>query len=145
MASYNHVILIGNLTRDIETATVGSGNTVSKFGLAVNRKYKTKDGQQQEDVMFVDCVAWGRTGETMAQYLSKGRPVFIEGRLQLEQWEDKEGNKRSRHSIVVENFQFIDANGGQAQKQNLDGGKGNQAIDHDEIPFAMDPHGGFYT
>ena len=135
MASYNHVILIGNLTRDVETQTIGTGNTVSKFGLAVNRKYKTKDGQPQEDVMFIDCVAWGRTGETMAQYLTKGRPVFIEGRIQLEQWDDKEGNKRSKHTVVVDNFQFIDANGGQAQKQDLDGGGEKKPIDHNDIPF----------
>ncbi|MBM4113562.1 MAG: single-stranded DNA-binding protein, partial [Phycisphaerae bacterium] len=109
MANFNKVILIGNLTRDVEVRAIAGGQSVSKFGLAVNRKFRTKDNEEREEVTFVDCEAWGRTGEVMSQYLRKGSPVFIEGRLRLDQWEDKEGQKRSQLRVVVENFQFIGA------------------------------------
>lgn len=156
MASFNKVILMGNLTRDVEIRPAGS-TSVGNFGLAVNRKFKTQSGEQREEVTFVDCQAWGRTAEVMAQYLSKGRPVFIEGRLKLDQWEDKNGGgKRSKHLVVVENFEFI--NSGQGGNQGAgDGGGGNYArsgagggggggntggggggevaINHDDIPF----------
>jgi len=108
MASLNRVMLMGNLTRDVELRAAGSSQ-VGKFSLAVNRKWVAGDGEKKEDVTFVDCEAWGKTAETMAKYLGKGRGVFIEGRLKLDQWEDKDGGKRSKLSVVVESFQFIDA------------------------------------
>ncbi len=107
MASYNKVMLMGNLTRDIELKHVAGNQAVAEIGLAVNRRFKTKDGEEREETTFVDCEAWGRTAEVMKQYLTKGRPVFIEGRLKLDQWTDKDGSKRSKMRVVVENFQFI--------------------------------------
>ncbi len=113
MANLNKVMLMGNLTRDIEIKVLPQGNqSVGNFGIAMNRKFKSASGEEREEVTFVDCEAWGRTAEIMKQYLSKGRPVFIEGRLKLDQWEDKEGKKQSRLRVVVENFQFIGAPAG---------------------------------
>jgi len=112
MANFNKVMLMGNLTRDIELRSTGGNQSVANIGLAVNRRFRTADGQDREEVTFVDCEAWGKTAETMAKYLVKGRPVFIEGRLKLDQWEDKEGKKQSKLRVVVEGFQFIDSKGG---------------------------------
>lgn len=113
MASYNKVLLMGNLTRDIELKYTPGNMAVADVGLAVNYRYRTKEGEDREETTFVDCEAWGRTAEVMKQYLAKGRPVFIEGRLKLDQWQDKEGNKRQRHKVVIDNFQFIDSRGSQ--------------------------------
>jgi single-strand DNA-binding protein len=150
MASYNKVMLMGNLTRDIEIRHTSGNTAVGNFGLAVNRKYKTQSGEQREEVAFIDCEVWGRTAEVMSQYLSKGRPVFVEGRLKLDQWEDRNGGgKRSKLSVVVENFQFIDSGGqgGGSRDGNSGGGyarsgaptqsqdMGGAPIDHDDIPF----------
>lgn len=153
MASYNKVLLMGNLTRDIELRSVAGGQSVARIGLAVNRNFTTQSGERREEVTYVDCEAWGKTGETMAKYLSKGRPVFIEGRLKLDQWEDKEGNKRSALRIVVEGFQFIDSRaggggggGGGGHSARDDGGGdwqskapasagGDQGMPGDDIPF----------
>ncbi len=107
----NKVFLMGNLTRDVELKYTPSNQPVATFGLAMNRRYRTKDGEDREETTFVDCEAWARTAEVMNQYLAKGRPVFIEGRLKLDQWQDKEGNKRSKLRVVVENFQFVDSRG----------------------------------
>jgi single-strand DNA-binding protein len=109
--NFNKVILLGNLTRDVEIKQVGA-TSVGKLGLAVNRKFTTAGGENREEVTFVDCEAWGKTAEIMAKYLSKGRPVFIEGRLKLDQWEDKEGKKQSKLKVVVDNFQFVDSRAG---------------------------------
>jgi len=123
MASFNKVMLMGNLTRDVEIRHTSGNTAIGKFGLAVNRKFKTQSGEQREEVTFVDCEAWGRTAEVIAQYLSRGSPIFIEGRLKLDQWEDKNGGgKRSKHLIVVENFQFI--NSGQGGGNSGGGGGG---------------------
>ncbi len=110
--SFNKVLLMGNLTRDVELRHTQSNQAVANLGIAVNRRFRTADGENREEVTFVDCEAWGKTAEVMAQYLSKGRPVFIEGRLKLDQWTDKEGNKQSKLRVVVESFQFIDSKGG---------------------------------
>ncbi len=107
MANLNKVMLIGNLTRDIELRSIAGGQSVGNFGLAVNRQYTTKEGAKQEEVTFIDCEVWGKQADIMKQYLSKGRPVFIEGRLKLDTWEDKEGKKQSKIRVVVENFQFL--------------------------------------
>ncbi len=111
MASFNRVLLMGNLTRDIELKHIASNQAVAEIGLAVNRRYRTKENEEREEVTFIDCEAWGRTAEVMKQYLSKGKPVFIEGRLKLDQWTDKDGQKRSKLRVVVENFQFLPAGG----------------------------------
>lgn len=111
MANFNRVFLMGNLTRDIELRHTNSNQAVATIGLAVNRRWRTPDGEDREEVTFVDCEAWGKTAETMSRYLAKGRPVFIEGRLKLDQWE-KEGQKFSKLKVVVENFQFIDSKPG---------------------------------
>lgn len=112
MANFNKVMLMGNLTRDIELRHTPNNLAIAKLGLAINRRYKTADGQQKEETTFVDCDAFGRTAEVMSQYLKKGRPVFVEGYLRLDQWEGKDGSKQSKLKVVVENFQFIDSGGG---------------------------------
>ena len=117
----NKVFLMGNLTRDVELKYTPSNQPVASFGIAMNRRYRTKEGEDREETTFVDCEAWARTAEVMNQYLAKGRPVFIEGRLKLDQWQDKEGNKRSKLRVVVENFQFVDSRG------NTGGGGGDRS------------------
>lgn len=107
MASFNQVILLGNLTRDVELKHTPSNQAVANIGLAMNRQYQTREGERREETTFVDCEAWGRQAEVMAQYLSKGRPVFIQGRLKLDTWQDPQGQNRSKLKVVVENFQFV--------------------------------------
>lgn len=107
MASYNRVILIGNLTRDPEVRYATGNNAICKFGLAVSRNYTTRDGEKREETTFVDIDAFGKVAEILSKYLSKGRPVMIEGRLQLDTWENKDGEKRSKLKVVCENFQFL--------------------------------------
>src|SRR5688572_30218472 len=108
MASYNKVFLMGNLTRDPQVKHLPSQMVVTEFGLAVNRKYKTADGVDKEEVAFVDCTAFGRQAETISQYCTKGKPIFVEGRLKFDTWDDRAGGgKRSKLTVVVENFQFL--------------------------------------
>ncbi len=111
---FNKVILMGNLTRDPETRTTPNGQSVTNFSLAVNRTWKGADGSNQEAVSYIDCVAWGKPGEIIAQYLGKGRAVLVSGRLDQRSWEDKEtGGKRSKVEVVVEDFNFVgDGQGG---------------------------------
>ena len=131
MASYNKVILMGNLTRDPELKRTSTDMAVAQIGIAVNRKYKEK-----EETTFVDCEAWGKTAETMAKYLSKGKPVFLEGRLKLDQWQDKDGNNRSKLKLVIENFQFIDSRGSQSSEPPATAAAApTTAPDTNEIPF----------
>lgn len=109
----NRVMLAGNLTRDVELRHTAGNQAIAKIGLACNRRWKTPEGEQREETMFVDCEAWGKTAEFINQYFSKGRPIFIEGRLKLDQWEDKETKaKRSKHVVVIENAQFVDSKPG---------------------------------
>ena len=108
MASYNKVFLMGNLTRDPQVKHLPSQMVVAEFGLAVNRRYKTATGEDKEEVAFVDCSAFGRQAETISQYCTKGKPIFVEGRLKFDTWDDKTGGgKRSKLTVVVENFQFL--------------------------------------
>src|ERR1043165_6960687 len=110
MASFNKVILMGNLTRDPEVRYTPKGTAIAKIGMAVNRKWTTETGEQKEEVTFVDVDAFGRQAETIGQYLKKGRPILIEGRLRLDQWDDKQtGQKKSRLGVVLETFQFLDS------------------------------------
>lgn len=154
MPNLNKVMLMGNLTRDIELRHTPSTNTaIAQIGLAVNRKWRTPDGETKEEVTFVDCEAWGKTAEILAQYLKKGRPVYLEGRLRLDQWQDKEsGQNRSKLKVVVESFQFIDSRpgegqggstgGGSVQTRSYGGGRAgapagpaHEPIGEDDIPF----------
>jgi single-strand DNA-binding protein len=154
MANLNKVMLIGNLTRDPELKYTPGQQAVCEVGLAVNRKYRTKDGEDREETTFVDCEAWGKQAEVIKQYMSKGRPIFIEGRLKLDTWEDKEGGKRSKMRVVIENFQFLGGGqgggggerfvsdeGGQAPRRapagarsGGGGGRGGNAPAHAEVP-----------
>jgi len=103
---FNKVILMGNLTRDPETRQTPNGQSVTNFALAVNRTWKGQDGSTQEQVSFIDCVAWGKTGEVIAQYIQKGRPILVSGRLDQRSWE-QDGQKRSKVEVVVEDFNFV--------------------------------------
>jgi single-strand DNA-binding protein len=108
MANLNRVLLIGNLTRDPELRYTPKGTAVTEIGLAVNRIFSGEDGEKKEETTFVDVTLWARQAEIAGQYLKKGRPVFIEGRLQLDSWDDKQtGQKRSRLRVVAENLQLL--------------------------------------
>lgn len=111
MASFNKVILVGNLTRDPELRYTPKGMAIAKFGLAVNRTWRNEAGETKEEVTFVDIDAFGRQAETICQYMKKGSPLLVEGRLRLDQWDDKQtGQKRSRLGVVLEGFQFLGGN-----------------------------------
>jgi single-strand DNA-binding protein len=113
MASFNKVILVGNLTRDPELRYTPKGTAVAKIGLAVNRNWTSESGEKKEEVTFVDVDIFGRTAENVSQYMRKGRPILVEGRLRLDQWDDKQtGQKRSRLGVVAETVQFLGAPGG---------------------------------
>ena len=116
MPSLNKVLLMGNLTRDPELRVTPKGTSICQFALAINRTFKMESGETREEVTYVDIEAWGKQGETIAKYVTKGRPLFVEGRLRLDQWEDKNTKeKRSRVKVVLENFQFLgDSRGGGA-------------------------------
>ena len=108
MASFNKVILMGNLTRDPEVRYTPKGSAVADIGLAVNRVYSTESGEKREETTFVDVTLWGRTAEIAGEYLKKGRPVLIEGRLQLDSWDDKQsGQKRSKLKVIGEGMQLL--------------------------------------
>ncbi len=112
-ANFNKVILAGNLTRDPELRYTPQGTAIAKIGLAINRRYTGQDGQTKDETTFVDVDAFGKQAEVIGQYLKKGRPVLIEGRLKLDQWDDKTtGQKRSRLGVILESFQFIDSKAG---------------------------------
>lgn len=139
MASLNKVFLMGNLTRDPELRYTASGSSVADFGIAVNRRYKQGD-DWKEDVCFVDITVWGKQAENCAEYLNKGRGVFIEGRLQFRSWESEEGQKRSKMEVVANNVQFLSRSmhgqEGQDNVKNIGGTekKENKLVE-DDIPF----------
>lgn len=144
---YNRVILVGNLTRDVELKYTPNGMAIAKFGLATNRSYKDNTtGELKQEVMFIDITVFGRSAEVANQYLKKGKKVLVEGRLVLDQWVDSSGQKRSKHSVVADKIQFMDPkessdNVNQSyntqpqqpvqQKNNIP----SIDIDDDEIPF----------
>ena len=111
MASYNRVLLMGNLTRNPEIRYTPSGTAVADLGLAINENFKNKAGETVEQTCFVDVVVWGRQAETSAEYLHKGSSVFVEGRLQLDQWENQQGEKRSKLRVRADRVQFLGAPG----------------------------------
>ncbi len=114
MPNLNRVMLMGNLTRDPELRYTPNNTAVANIGLAINRRWRNQQTNEwQEETTFIDCEAWGRTAETISQYLKKGRPLYVEGRLRLDTWQDKEsGQNRSKLKVVVETFQFIDSRQG---------------------------------
>ena len=113
MASFNKVILAGNLTRDPELRYTPKGTAVAKIGLAISRNWTNEAGEKKEEVSFIDIEAWGRQGEVLAQYMKKGRPLLVEGRLKLDSWEDKTTKQKvSKLKVVLESFSFIDSKGG---------------------------------
>tara|TARA_Y100000287_G_C14059653_1_gene275379 strand:- start:83 stop:556 length:474 start_codon:yes stop_codon:yes gene_type:complete len=109
MASLNKVLLIGNLTRDPDVKMLSSGRPVCNFGLALNRSYKDGEGNRKEEVTFVDVECYGPRAEAVGRFFTKGRSIFVEGRLKLDQWESKEGEKRSAIRVVLDNFEFVDS------------------------------------
>lgn len=115
MANFNRIVLLGNLTRDPQLKYLPSQMAVAEFGLAVNHKFKGRDGQDREEILFIDCSVFGKGAEIINQYVQKGRPLLVEGRLKYDTWEDKQGGgKRSKHSVVVENFQLLGSRGDNA-------------------------------
>jgi len=114
MPALNKVLLMGNLTRDPELRVTPKGTSICQFSLAINRQFKMESGETREEVTYIDIEAWGKQGETIAKYVTKGRPLYVEGRLRLDQWEDKNTKeKRSRMKVVLEQFQFLgDSRGG---------------------------------
>jgi len=116
MANFNKVLLMGNLTRDPQLSYLPSQTAVVEFGLAVNRNWTGKDGQSKTEVCFVDCRAFGRQAENINKYLKKGNPLFVEGRLTLDNWTAQDGTKRSKHRVTVEGFQFLGRGPGQAEE-----------------------------
>ncbi|MGZ4983674.1 MAG: single-stranded DNA-binding protein [Chthoniobacterales bacterium] len=149
MASFNKVILMGNLTRDPEVRYTPKGSAVTDIGLAVNRVYSTEGGEKREEVTFVDVTLWGRTAEIAGEYLKKGRPVLIEGRLQLDSWDDKQsGQKRSKLKVIGETMQLIGSRPGAGGSEGDEAPRSGSARttsppprsssaepDGDEIPF----------
>src|SRR5262245_30684170 len=119
MANLNKVLMIGRLTRDPEIRYTPGGVAVTEFGLAVNRNYTMPNGEKREETCFVDVNVWGKRGETAKEYLKKGRQVFIEGRLDFHSWEGQDGQKRSKHRIVVDTFQFLDS--GRREEMDMGG------------------------
>ena len=139
MPSLNKVLLMGNLTRDPELRVTPKGTPICQFSLAINRQFKMESGETREEVIYVDVEAWGKQGETIAKYVTKGRPLYVEGRLRLDQWEDKNTKeKRSRMKVVLEQFQFlgdgrVGAPGGPAQ------GSADPGIDQTVSPERHSP------
>lgn len=126
MASFNKVILCGNLTRDVELRYTPKGTAVAKLGLALNRVWKSETGESKEEVTFVDVDAFGRQAETISQYLRKGSPILIEGRLRLDQWDDKQsGQRRSKLGVVLESFQFL---GGGSRNEGAGSPEGGRRV-----------------
>jgi single-strand DNA-binding protein len=113
MPTFNHVVLLGHMTRDPQTKQLGS-TSVTEFGLAMNRRFKTAGGEDREETTFVDVSAFGRTGEVVSKYVTKGNPLLVAGRLKYDQWEDKQGGKRSKLSVVAESVQLLGGKRGQS-------------------------------
>ena len=135
MPSVNKIILIGNLTRDPQTKQLPTQSMVTEFGLAMNRKFKAPDGEDREEVCFVDCAAFGRQAEVIQKYCRKGKSLYVEGRLRYDSWDDKNGHgKRSKLSIVVENFQFLGGKDDQPVGEEAFAGAGGGGQSFDRGP-----------
>ena len=136
MASYNKVLLMGNLTRDPELRFTAGGSAVANFGIAVNRKYKQGE-EWKEDVCFVDVTVWGKLAENCTEYLSKGRSVFVDGRLNFSSWEAKDGQKRNKLDVVANSVDFLSkpGSGGDFSGKPSSGKDDTQMPEKDDIPF----------
>lgn len=133
--SFSKVILLGNLTRDPELKTTPNGANLANFTVAVNRNYTAQSGEKQTETAFIDCVAWGKTGETISKYFAKGRQILVSGRLNQRIWQDKDtGKNRSALDIVVEEFSFV-ADGQKSEPKNENSPISDDSIDLSEIPF----------
>src|SRR4051794_7368930 len=140
MRGFNKVILVGNLTRDPQLKYLPSQTAVAEFGIAMNRKWRDQQGQDREEVCFVDCAAFGKTGEFINQYFTKGKPILIEGRLKYDQWEDKQGGgKRSRLTVVAENVSFV---GGPGDGGGGGGGAHSGGPSYDDVDTGGGGSGG---
>lgn len=144
MASYNRVLLMGNLTRNPEIRYTPSGTAVADLGLAINENFKNKAGETVEQTCFVDVVVWGRQAETSSEYLQKGSPVFVEGRLQLDQWENQQGEKRSKMRVRADRVQFLGTPGkgteftaapAASARQEASTPPAPHVDDEDDVPF----------
>lgn len=146
MANFNKVLLMGNLTRDPDVRTTPSGVKIAKLGLAVNRRYRTREDENREETTFVDIDAFGNQAEIIERYCQKGSPLFVEGRLRLDQWESNTGEKRSKLTVVMENFQFLGSSQGAthtdsgssseaASPSRQDSSSGTDTIEDDNVPF----------
>jgi single-strand DNA-binding protein len=133
MANYNRVILMGNLTRDPELRYTPNGSAVASFSIAVNRRYKV-DNEKREETSFFDIVFFGKPAEIIAEYMKKGRPLLVEGRLQQRRWETDEGQKRSKVEVVGENFQFMGGKPSDDSRPSSGGGEPPE-FDDSDIPF----------
>lgn len=121
MASFNKVMLMGNLTRDPQLSYTPTQTAVVDFGMAVNRRWTSREGEKKEEVCYVDCTSFGKPAETINKYLSKGRPVFVEGRLSFNSWTTQDGSKRSKLKVIVENFQFLPTGQGAGSNASVKG------------------------
>lgn len=146
MASFNKILLMGNLTRDPQLSYTPSQTAVVDFGLATNRKWNAPDGSQRDETCFVDCRAFGRMAENINKFFKKGRPILVEGRLSFDQWTGQDGVKRSKHRVTVENFTFLPGTGGGPDQADAGHGGYDEAgppaqnrqggpVPEDEIPF----------
>lgn len=138
MASMNFVILCGNITRDPEMRQLSSGTAVADLGLAVNESYKNKSGEMVETTCFVDVVVWGRLAETCSQFLRKGSPVLVEGKLQLDQWTTQEGEKRSKLRVRADRVQFLGAKRGEGEGATAPAGSPRPRVGTSDAPPADD-------
>jgi single-strand DNA-binding protein len=138
VASLNKVFLMGNLTRDPEVRHTPKGTAVGDLAMAINLTYRAQDGTEKEEVCYVDVVVWGRQAETCRDYLSKGAPIFVEGRLQLDQWEGPEGEKKSRLRVRADRVQFLSrgGSGGGARSTRSEGGSGRERSSESPAPKA---------
>lgn len=134
MASLNKVMLIGNLTRDPQLSFLPSQTPVVEFGLATSRKFKKQDGSQGEETCFVDCQMFGKRAEVINQYLKKGDPIFVEGRLKFDSWQAQDGSKRSKLRVFVENFEFLGKGGGGRQNSGQ-ASDGPPPPTDDDVPY----------
>ena len=140
MASYNKVMLMGNLTRDPELKYTPKGTAIADIGLAVNRTYTTDSGEKREEVTFIDVTLWGRVAEIVGEYCKKGRPLFVEGRLQLDTWDDKQtGQKRSKLKVVGENIQLLGSREGGGGGSGSGGGGEESGESRPSRPSAPPP------
>lgn len=136
MPNYNKIIIIGHMTRDPQLSYTLNQTAVCEFGIATNRNWTGQDGQKQEEVLFVDCVCYGKRSTAIREYCSKGDPLLIEGRLKLDTWQAQDGINRSKHRVIVENFQFMGSPKDKPQGQQQGSQQANPDVGEDlDIPF----------